>query len=174
MTSTLKVTPPLPALLAWLREHDVPFHVHEHAPTFTARATALAEGVDPHTFAKAIAVKVDDGRRALLVLDATDHLDLDAAGRLLNGVHVRLLSEAELLDLAPECDVGTMPPVGIWNLPVYADYGVNADAEISFHAGSHAYTVRVAREPWERAAEVAYGELALRIDARVWRSPTGC
>jgi Ala-tRNA(Pro) deacylase len=162
MTSAVRVRPPLPALLAWLREHDIEYHVHEHSPTFTARATALAEGIDPRTFAKAVAVKADDGRRAILVLDATDHLDLRAAERLLNADHLQLLTEAELELLAPECDVGTMPPVGIWHLPIYADYGVNADERISFHAGSHAYAIRVDRDGWERASGVIYGEIAQR------------
>jgi Ala-tRNA(Pro) deacylase len=127
MTTTARVTQPLPALLSWLRDHDIEFRMHQHTPTFTARATALAEGVDPKTFAKAIAVKADDGRRAILVLDATDQLDLRAAERLLNAHHLSLLTEEELAEMAPECDVGTMPPVGLWHLPIYADFGVNAD-----------------------------------------------
>lgn len=171
--TTANVTPPLASLLNWLHENDVEYHVHPHAPTFTARATALAEGVDPHTFAKAIVVKADDGRRALLVLDATDQLDLKAAAILVGADHLQLLTEVELAELAPECDLGTLPPLPIWGLPIYADYGVNADREISFHAGSHAYAVRVARDAWERAAEVTYGEIALRPEMRIWRSPTG-
>lgn len=173
MTGTVQVTQPLPALMSWLREHDIEFRVHQHTPTFTARATALAEGVDPKTFAKAIAVKADDGRRAILVLDATDQLDLRAAERLLNAAHLALLSEEELAELAPECDVGTMPPIGTWHLPIYADFGVNADPEISFHAGSHGYAVRVNREAWERASGVVYGDLVERDLDRIWRSPTG-
>ena len=173
MTATARVTPPLPALLSWLREHDIEFRVHEHTPTFTARATALAEGVDPTTFAKAVAVRADDGRRAILVLDATDQLDLRAAERLLNAAHLALLTEEELAELAPECDVGTMPPVGVWHLPMYADFGVNADDEISFHAGSHAFAVRVDREAWERATGVVYGDLAQHDLDRIWHSPTG-
>lgn len=173
MTTTATVTPPLAALLAWLRDNDVEYHVHPHTPTFTARATALAEGVDPKTFAKTVVVHTDDGRRVMLVLDATDQLDLKAAARMLDAAHVVLLSEAELAELAPECDLGTIPPLPIWHLPIFADYAVNADREISFHAGSHAYAVRVDREAWERGAEVIYGDLALHETRRIWRSPTG-
>jgi Ala-tRNA(Pro) deacylase len=173
MTTTANVTPPMASLLTWLQQSDIEYHVHPHVPTFTARATALAEGVDPKTFAKTIVVKADDGRRALLVLDATDQLDLAAAARLLGAGHVQLLTEPELAELAPECDLGTLPPLPIWHMPVYADYGVNADREISFHAGSHAYAVRVVREAWERAADVTYGDFARRTDERIWRSPTG-
>jgi len=172
-TTPASVTPPLASLLTWLHDCEVEYHVHPHSPTFTARATALAEGVDPHTFAKAIVVKASDGRRALLVLDATDQLDLKAAARLIGADHVQLLTEVELAEMAPECDLGTLPPIPIWHLPIYADYGVNADREISFHAGSHAYAVRVARDAWERAAEVTYGDIALHPEMRIWRSSTG-
>jgi len=173
MTTTANVTPPLAALLTWLHDNEIEYHVHPHSPTYTARATALAEGVDPHTFAKAVVVKADDGRRAILVLDSTDQLDLKAAANLVGAPHVKLLTEAELAELAPECDLGTLPPLPIWGMPIYADYGVNADREVSFHAGSHAYAVRVAREPWERAADVTYGDITLKPEMRVWRSPTG-
>jgi len=168
---TTQVTPPLASLLSWLRDKEVEYHVHPHSPTFTARATALAEGVDPHTFSKAIAVKADDGRRAILVLDATDQLNLKAAARLLGAKHVQLLTEDELKGLAPECDLGTLPPVPIWGLPIYADYGVNADREISFHAGSHAYAIRVLRQAWELEAAVVYGDLVRHDEDRIWRAP---
>jgi Ala-tRNA(Pro) deacylase len=169
MSSTVHAAPPLPALLTWLRDRGIPFHVHEHATTFTARATARAEGVDPHTFAKAIVVKADDGRRAILVLDATDQLDLHRARQLLNADHLRLVLEEELAELAPDCEVGSMPPVGLWHLPIYADLAVRADPEISFHAGSHSYAVRVDRVAWERAAGVVYGEVAAaRADRGEW------
>jgi Ala-tRNA(Pro) deacylase len=169
--TTANVTPPLAPLLTWLHDNDVAYHVHPHSPTFTARATALAEGIDPHTFAKAIVVEADDGRRAMLVLDATDQLDLKSAAHLLSANHVQLLTEVELAELAPECDLGTLPPFPHWSIPIYADYRVNADPEISFHAGSHAYSVRVAREAWEAAAEVVYGDIVQHDVVRIWRSP---
>ncbi len=169
--TTANLTPPLASLLTWLHEREVEYRVHPHSPTFSARATALAEGIDPHTFAKTIVVKADDGRRAVLVLDATDQLDLKAAAQLLGAAHVQLLTEGELAELAPECDLGTLPPFPHWRIPIYADYGVNADREISFHAGSHAYAVRVARDTWEAAAEVVYGDIAQHREGGSWRSP---
>jgi Ala-tRNA(Pro) deacylase len=172
MATTTTVTPPLASLLRWLHENEIEYHVHPHSPTFTARATALAEGVDPRTFAKTLVVRANDGRRAVLVLDATDQLDLRAVARIMGANRVYLLTEVELADLAPECDLGTLPPLPIWGLPIYADYGVNADPEISFHAGSHAYAVRVSRERWEQGAAVVYGDLVEHDDGRLWRSPT--
>ena len=63
---------PHPGLLDWLAGHAVEYELHEHPLTFTARETAEIEGVDPHRFAKTLAVETDDGRRALAVVDAVD------------------------------------------------------------------------------------------------------
>jgi len=51
-------------------------------------------------------------------------------------------------------------------LPVYADHALRADVEVSFHAGSHRYTVRVNREAWERQASVTFADLAEDVDSR--------
>jgi Ala-tRNA(Pro) deacylase len=129
--------------------------------------TAQAEGVDPRTFAKVVGVTTDDGRRVLLVLDATDHVDLRKAREALSAREARLLSEADLVAIAPECEAGALPAVGaLYGLPVYADHAVREDAAISFNAGSHRFSVRVDRSAWERAAEVRYADLAEASDRR--------
>jgi Ala-tRNA(Pro) deacylase len=158
---------PDPELLHWLEQHDVEYELHEHVPTFTARATATAEGVDPRTFAKVVAVSTDDGREALIVLDATDHVDLRKAARVLGAELVRLLTEVQLKGLAPGCDLGAMPAVGsLFGLGTYADYAVRDDPDISFNAGSHRFSARVDRASWERACGVVYGDLATESDTR--------
>lgn len=160
---------PHAGLLDWLAGHRVEYELHEHPLTFTARETAQAEGIDPRRFAKTIAVETDAGRRALLVVDAIDRVDLEKAGRVLGARRVRLLTEAELVEFAPECEVGTMPPVGeLFGVPVYADHAVREDPEISFHAGSHHFTVHVDRAGWERAAGVVYADLAEREGQPAW------
>ena len=158
---------PHAGLLQWLREHGVDHEVHEHTEVFTAAGTARAEGVDARTFAKVVGVAADDGRKALFVVDAPDRVDLHKARGVLGARDVRLLTEAELAELAPGCEVGAMPAVGaVFGLPMYTDYAVGDDAEISFNAGTHRYSVRVDRAAWERAAHVHYADLAVDADDR--------
>jgi prolyl-tRNA editing enzyme YbaK/EbsC (Cys-tRNA(Pro) deacylase) len=148
-------------LTEWLDANGVSYEVHEHPLAYTARETARAEGVDPRTFAKVVAVATDDGRTALVVLDAVDHVDLVRARRVLGAGRVRLLTEEELAAMAPYWEVGTLPPVpAIVGFAVYADHAIRQDERISFHAGSHRMCVRVDRHAWERAAHVLYGDLA--------------
>jgi Ala-tRNA(Pro) deacylase len=159
---------PQPELLEWLRTHGVDYEIHEHAQAFTAERTARAEGIAERTFAKVVGVITDDGRRALLVLDAPDRVDLDKAREVLGASSVRVLSEKELQELAPDCDAGAIPAIGtLFGLPMHVDYAVEDDPEISFNAGTHRHTVRVDRADWERAAGVHYVDLAVAGD----RSP---
>lgn len=161
------VSGPHAGLLDWLATHRIEYELHEHPLTYTARETARAEGVDPATFAKTLGVVTDDGRHALVVVDATDQLDLVKARRVLDAGRVRLMTEPELSERLPGCEVGTMPPVGeLFGMPVYADFAVREDSTITFHAGSHRFAVRVDRLAWERAAHVTYGDLAVDVDAR--------
>jgi Ala-tRNA(Pro) deacylase len=161
---------PYKPLLDWLASQHVEYEIHEHDPAFTARDTATAEGVDPHTFAKVVVVASNDELNVIVVLDATDQLDLRKARRLLGANDARLLTEPELTALAPECEVGAIPAVGaLFGLTTYADYAVREDPEISFNAGSHRFSARVERARWERACNVVYADLAADADdGPVW------
>jgi Ala-tRNA(Pro) deacylase len=161
------VRAPHAGLVAWLREQGVDHEIHEHTPAFTAATTAKAEGVDVRTFAKVIGVATDDGRSALFVVDAPDRVDLHKARELLGAKEVRLLTEAELEQIAPGCDAGAVPAVGLlFELPMYADHAIADDMEISFNAGTHRHSVRVDRRDWEHAAHVRYADIAVEADER--------
>ena len=154
-------------LLDWLASQHIEYEVHEHPLAYTARETARVEGVDPRTFAKVVGVATDAGQVALVVIDATDHVDLPKVAHLLEAGSVRLLTEAELTALAPDCDAGAIPAVGqLYGLRVLADHAVRHDPEISFNAGSHRYSVRVDRASWEKAADVTYADLTGESDTR--------
>jgi Ala-tRNA(Pro) deacylase len=166
MNADTTLDQPYEPLLDWLTDQDIEYEVHRHDPAFTARATAAAEGVDPRTFAKVVAVASPAGRNAIIVLDATDHLDLRKARHVLGDSDVRLLTEPQLTALTPGCEVGAVPAVGtLFGLRTYADYAVREDPEISFNAGSHRLSVRVDRARWERACNAIYADLAEDVDA---------
>ncbi len=157
------LTRPNPKLLDWLLSHGVDYEVHEHATTYTARETARAEHVSPTVFAKAVGVVTDDGRQALMVLDAADHLDLLKARRALGAADVRLMREDELAASCSGCDVGAAPPIGeLFSMPTHVDEALRDVRILVFHAGSHSYTVHVERQAWERALGVKYETLAER------------
>src|SRR6185312_10287983 len=75
----------------YLYEHAVPFRASEHPYDVTAQRTAQAAHVSGRRFGKTVVLE-QDGRYYLVVLPATEHLDLAAARELL-GPNVRLASE---------------------------------------------------------------------------------
>jgi len=159
---------PMASLLAWLDAEGIEYEIHEHERSFTAPATANAEGVDPRTFEKVIWVRSAEGGDALLVVDAVDHLDLKKAREVLKAGRVKLVAEEEIEQLAPDCEAGAMPAVGaLFGLPTYADFAVRDEPQISFNAGSHRHAVRVDRAAWEKAANVTYADLAVEA----WMEP---
>jgi Ala-tRNA(Pro) deacylase len=161
MSADTMLDRPYQPLVDWLASQDIEYEIHQHDEAFTARATAAAEGVDPRTFAKVVAVASPDGRKAIVVLDATDKVDLRKARRAIGVSDVRLLTEPELMALAPGCEVGAIPAVGsLFGLTTYADDAVRDDPEVSFNAGSHRFSARVDRARWERACSVIYADLA--------------
>ncbi len=159
---------PMKSLMTWLESEGIEHELHQHDRSLTALATARAEGVDPHTFAKVVWVRSAEGGDALMVVDADDHLDLKKARDVLKSGKVQLVPEEEIMQLASDCDAGAMPAVGsLFGLPTYADLHVGESAEISFNAGSHTLAVRVDRADWEKALGVVYADLA----AHTWREP---
>ena len=159
---------PMKSLLTWLDAEGVDYEIHEHGRSFTASATARAEGVDPRTFEKVIWVRSAEDGDALMVVDSEDHLDLKKAREVLKSGRVKLVPEDEIEKLAPDCDPGAMPAVGsLFGLVTYADFAVRNDPEISFNAGSHTVAVRVDRAAWEKALGVVYADL----DVDTWREP---
>jgi Ala-tRNA(Pro) deacylase len=157
---------PVKSLLRWLDDKHVDYEIHEHPRSLTALATARAEGVDPKTFGKVIWVRTDEGKDALIIIDAEDHLDLRKAREVLKSSKVSLVEEEEIEALAPECDAGAMPAVGdLFGVPTYADFAIAKQPEVSFNAGSHSHAVRVDRAAWEQALDVTYADLA----ADAWR-----
>ena len=161
MTTASNVPAEVRLISEWLDgkhvEHELRFHSRAH----TAQTTALAAGVPPDTFAKVVGVRTDSGRPALLVVDATEEVDLRKAAAALGVGRVELLSEHELAALAPACEPGAMPALGrLFGLEMVADLAVGVDPRISFNAGSHRWSVRVDRAGWERAANVCYASLA--------------
>jgi Ala-tRNA(Pro) deacylase len=154
---------PFPPLIAWLERHGVDYEMHLHRRAVTASETARVEGVEPETFAKVVGVRTSDGRTAIAVLDATDQVDLGELATELGVAWVALLGEEAFGELAPDCEVGTVPPIPeLVNVPVYVDEAVRADPWISFAAGSHRHSVRVDRSAWERAAGVGFAKFARR------------
>ena len=140
-------------LEAYLREHQVPFQLQQHAHTWSAQRTAEVEHISSKTVAKTVIVLADQQMFAL-VLPASLQVDLERMKAILRAKEIRLAHEAELVRLFPDCEVGAMPPFGnLYGLPVYVDQHLAEQETIVFPAGTHRETMSLAYADFARLVE---------------------
>jgi len=132
-------------LASYLGENGVAVEVVAHRRTATAAQTAHASHVPAERVAKAVLLR--DGRGYLLaVLPASHHLELAAVERLC-GRPVSLASEDEIGRLFPDCEFGSVPPVGAaYGLPALVDDALAGQSDLYLEAGDHLHLLHVSGE----------------------------
>ncbi|MFN8179189.1 MAG: YbaK/EbsC family protein [bacterium] len=130
-------------LKAFLDQSGVRYITITHSRAFTAPEVAASAHVKGRELAKTVMVRLD-GRMAMAVVSANDHVDVEALRRASGARRVDIASERDFRDMFPECDVGAMPPFGnLWGLEVFADERLADDEDIAFNAGLHTELIRM-------------------------------
>ncbi|MHC4925366.1 MAG: aminoacyl-tRNA deacylase [Planctomycetota bacterium] len=153
---------PVNRLREYLEENDVRFVTITHSPAYTAQEIAARAHVPGKELAKTVMVKLD-GRMAMVVLPAPDHVSPNRLKAFCGAKLVELASEDEFADLFPNCEVGAMPPFGnLWELEVFVDQRLREDEEIVFNAGTHTELVKLSYADFERLVKPTVGLLSTR------------
>ncbi len=137
----------------FLDENDVHYRLVPHPAAFTAQEVAARVHVPGRRFAKVVTVSVDD-RLALVVVPATEKVDLESLSHALGADRVVLASETEFRRAFPNCEVGAMPPFGnLFGMETYVSKRLAASDEIAFNAGTHTEAMYVPWSDFERLVE---------------------
>ena len=143
----------LQKLRKFLDEQRVKYVTISHSPAFTANDVAAAAHISGKEMAKTVMVKVD-GEMIMVVLPASMKVDF---GRLLDATgaqEVELAHENEFKDLFPDCDLGTMPPLGnLFGMRTFVAEELTEDEEIAFNAGSTTELIKLAYSDFERLVQ---------------------
>jgi Ala-tRNA(Pro) deacylase len=146
----------------FLKQNSISYEVMRHAAAFTAQELAAAEHVKGRNHAKVVVVENDKGRM-LVVLPADHRVNLDKLSKA-TGTPCSLVEESEFNRLFPDCELGTMPPLGtLYNLPTWVDRTLTADDYIVFEAGTHTDAIRIRYEDFERVAQPLVGDFAEKL-----------
>jgi Ala-tRNA(Pro) deacylase len=156
-------------LRSFLDSHHAEFTLTTHPQAFTAREVAAAEHLPPREVAKAVVI-FGDGAGRIVVIPANRLVDLHEARSALELSQARLATEAELVKLFPDCEVGAMPPLGpLYGMPVYLDTTLAGQDTIAFHAGSHQETIHMRMAEFRRLASPQLVSLVRDLEpARGW------
>lgn len=130
-------------LTAYLRAHGVPFEQQRHQVAFTAQEVAASEHLPGDMVAKVVMVFADTDM-AMLVLPASQRVDLTKVAAALGATDAWLADEHEFAEMFPDCEVGAMPPFGnLYNISVYVDRTLIEDETIVVQAGTHTDTLQL-------------------------------
>jgi Ala-tRNA(Pro) deacylase len=126
-----------------LESHGVTYTVLEHPPVYTSAEAAAVRGVDLHSGAKALIVKVE-AQFVMSVLPADFSLHTKAVKQALSCKNLRFANAEEVLSLT-SLTPGSIPPFGsLFNLPTYCDSRLGESASINFNAGMHTRSINLA------------------------------
>lgn len=99
------------AVTEFLEREGVPYEVVEHERTESAAAEARAAGVPPSDVAKTVVLRDEEGVR-LVVIPASERVDMHKVKEELGSKGLRLLTEEEMAEEFADFEVGAMPPFG--------------------------------------------------------------
>ena len=142
-------------LNAFLKENGVDYISIRHDPAFSAQAAAESAHFTGKGLAKTVIVKVDN-ELAMVVLPASDRVDLYAVSAAADGAGVVIADEAEFSERFPGCEPGAIPPFGnLFDMLIFLSPKLAEEAEIAFNAGSHTELIRMRFDDFERLTGTA-------------------
>lgn len=137
-------------LREFLDKEHVKYVTIGHSPAFTAQEVAASAHIPGRQLAKSVVVKID-GEMALVVMPASENIELDRLKAAVGSGKVEIASEDEFRDLFPDCETGAMPPFGnLYGVKVFVSQELREDEEIAFNAGSHSELIKLAYTDFER------------------------
>jgi Ala-tRNA(Pro) deacylase len=137
-------------LKEYLDEENIKYTTITHSTAYTAQEIAQLAHISGDEMAKTVIVKID-GKQAMVVLPATDHIDLELLEGALGAESVSLATETEFMPQFSECEIGAMPPFGnLYHMDVYVEEALSHDEMIAFNACSHNELIEISYEDFAR------------------------
>ena len=145
-------------LQSYLDESGVHYHLSYHPAAYTAQDLAAAEHIPGRRVVKHVLVQAD-GHFVLCALPAPYKIDLQELRAQLECASVQLADEHHLASLFPDCQLGTVPPLGpAYGLQTLIEESLLKLDQVTFQAGSHDAAITLSLADYRRLsqAEVAH------------------
>ncbi len=140
-------------LKEYLDQENIKYTTINHSTAYTAQEVAQLAHIPGDEMAKTVIVKIDN-KQAMVVLPATEHIDLELLGGALGAKNVSLATEAEFMPQFSDCEIGAMPPFGnLYHMDVYVEEALSQDEMIAFNACSHDELIEMSYVDFARLAK---------------------
>jgi len=137
-------------VIEFLKDHNVRYHVIEHPLSYSSQKAAEAAHIPGRFIAKSVIISVE-GKMKMVVLPATESLDLGQLMNLFNTRNVSLAIEDDFMPLFKDCEKGGIPPFGnLYGMEVYVRKDLTHDEVIAFNGGDHTELIRIAYRDYEK------------------------
>jgi Ala-tRNA(Pro) deacylase len=137
-------------LIEFLDSNNIQYNTIVHTPSYTAQEIAASAHISGKEVAKTVLVKID-GKITMIVLPASDKIDLGLLKKKVGADKVELAGEREFESRFPDCDLGAMPPFGnLYGMDVFVADKLTRGVEIAFNAGSHTELIKLAYKDFEK------------------------
>jgi Ala-tRNA(Pro) deacylase len=134
---------PLQKLTDFLDDNFVHYVIIKHSRAYTAQTVAYSAHIRARDLAKVVIIYLDE-KMAMVVLPASDSVDLDLLRESTGSQSVRLAKELEFRNVFPECEPGAMPPFGnLYDMEVFVSSHLTEDELIAFNAGTHTELIQL-------------------------------
>ncbi len=124
-------------LVTFLETNHLKYESITHSETQTSLATANLINCNTTQFAKVMVCEIDNDRTSLLVLPATEVLDLKEFKKNIGASKIVLLQEKDLGNFFDDCEIGAQPAYGsLYCLPTFLSEHFDQNKDIYFNAGT--------------------------------------
>lgn len=135
MTTALRVA-------AYLRNAQVDYETVAHPAAPSASRIAETAHIPGNQLVKTVLLRDEKGH-LLAVLPSTHQIDFGAIRSLFHRT-LDLAGEGELKSYFPDCDLGSVPPIGAaYTLDTIADESLKAEPVVYFEAGDQNQLIKV-------------------------------
>lgn len=127
----------------FLDEKKAKYEILEHKTVFTAFDKAQTLKVPEKIIGKTLVMKVN-GKLALVLISASQNLDLKKFKKKTKYKKVDFVSEKLIKTKLKGVKVGAIPPFGIlWNLPTFVDKNLMKNPKIIVNGGDYKFSLKI-------------------------------
>ena len=144
----------------FLTKQHIGYEVIKHRSTETALDSSRSAKLPAAQVAKAVMLEDNQGNLLMATVPAMRRVSINRINMLTNGEY-KLVSEARLLELFPDCKKGAIPSLGdAYNLKMMVDDELLSSSEVYIEAGDHQRMLKIDGDEFRHlVANVPHGEI---------------
>lgn len=138
------------SLMQFLETEDIDYDVVHHPHTSCSTETAEVAHVPGRRLAKGVVLEDGNGHYMMAVVPSNRHVDLGRLHRQFQR-HIGLATEDEIKTLFPDCEPGSVPPLGMaYGIPTIIDCSLEQEPELYLEGGFHDDLVHLPATEFEK------------------------